>query len=87
MWQLTARHGQRLSGLRHLVAMPHRQKSATNIILELPPMTTLIAFAADITFFEVCLSLLTVGLIERVVIRLPEEMVGPGGWLLDTGES
>ena len=48
-------------------------------------MTTLVTFFADVTFLEVVASLVVVGLIERVVIRLPVEMVGPGGWLLDTG--
>ena len=42
---------------------------------------------ADITFFEVAISVLGVGLIERMMYRLPVEMVGPGGWLLDTGAS
>jgi len=40
---------------------------------------------ADVTFFEVALSLLAVGLIERALYLLPSDMVGPGGWLLDTG--
>ncbi len=40
---------------------------------------------ADITFFEVAMSLLAVGVIERLMYRLPVEAVGPGGWLLDTG--
>ena len=48
-------------------------------------MTTLAAFLNDITFFEVGVSLIVLGVIEQVYIRLPEDMVGPGGWLLDTG--
>ena len=40
---------------------------------------------ANITFFEVAMSLLAVGMIERMIYRLPAAMVGPGGWLLDTG--
>lgn len=48
-------------------------------------MSILSAFFSDVTFTEVCMSLLVVGLIERIVVRLPEDMVGPGGWLLDTG--
>ena len=48
-------------------------------------MTLFQSLFADITFFEVAASLLVVGLVERVVIRLPEEMVGPNGWLLNTG--
>ncbi len=38
---------------------------------------------ADITFFEVCMTLLTVGLIERALLAYaPLEMVGPNGWLI-----
>ena len=50
-------------------------------------MSTLAAFISDITFFEVGMSLLILGAIEQVLIRLPEDMVGPGGWLLDTGNA
>lgn len=39
----------------------------------------------DITFFEVAMSLIAVGCIERALYLLPDDMVGPGGWLLDTG--
>ena len=47
---------------------------------------SLIAYIlSDISFFEVAMSLLAVGVIERFIYRLPTEMVGPGGWLLDTG--
>lgn len=41
--------------------------------------------AAEISFFEVMLSLLAVGVIERFIYLLPITAVGPGGWLLDTG--
>ena len=41
---------------------------------------------ADITFQNICLTLLTLGAIERVIAFLPEEMVGPNGWLLQTEE-
>ncbi len=47
-------------------------------------MTTLAAFIAEITFFDVGMSLIAVGIVERILLRLPKEMVGPGGWLLDT---
>ena len=42
---------------------------------------------ADISFFEITMALVTVGVIERLVAFLPEEMVGPEGWLLQTGKS
>jgi len=41
---------------------------------------------ADVTFLEICLALLTVGVAERFVAYLPENMVGPQGWLLQTRE-
>ncbi|MFG5383321.1 MULTISPECIES: hypothetical protein [unclassified Yoonia] len=38
---------------------------------------------ADITFFEVCMALLTVGVAERALLAYaPIEMVGPQGWLI-----
>ena len=40
---------------------------------------------SEVTFFEVAMSLVAVGVIERFIYRLPADMVGPGGWLLDTG--
>jgi hypothetical protein len=41
----------------------------------------------DVTFIEVALSLVTVGVIERLAVQyLPETMVGPEGWLLTTSE-
>lgn len=39
---------------------------------------------ADVTFFEVAMSLLAVGIIERVWLSLPESVVGPEGWLWRT---
>lgn len=39
---------------------------------------------ADVTFLEICLALVTVGVAERFVAYLPETMVGPKGWLLQT---
>ncbi|GGL76102.1 hypothetical protein [Wenxinia marina] len=48
-------------------------------------MTTLTAFIADVTCFEVVVSLLAVGVAERLLYLLPASVVGPGGWLLDTG--
>jgi len=41
---------------------------------------------ADITFFEVAASLIVIGFVERIVIRLPETVVGPEGWLLTTNK-
>ena len=40
---------------------------------------------SEVTFFEVAMSLVAVGVIERYIYLLPADMVGPGGWLLDTG--
>ena len=38
---------------------------------------------ADITYFEVCMALLTVGFAERALLAFaPIEMVGPNGWLI-----
>ena len=37
----------------------------------------------DVTFFEVCMALLTVGVAERALLAYaPIEMVGPNGWLI-----
>ena len=36
----------------------------------------------DITFFQVCMALVTVGMAERALLAFaPIEMVGPKGWL------
>lgn len=41
------------------------------------------SFFADITLLEVCMAVLTVGLIERALLAYaPIEMVGPNGWLI-----
>ncbi|MCC5975333.1 MAG: hypothetical protein JJT81_14955 [Rubellimicrobium sp.] len=40
---------------------------------------------AQISFFEVAMAMLTTALIDRLVCVLPPGMVGPGGWLIDTG--
>ena len=48
-------------------------------------MTLFQSMFADITFFDVAMSLIALGMIERVVVRLPETVVGPNGWLLNTG--
>ena len=38
---------------------------------------------ASITFFEVCMALLTIGLIERILLGYaPATMVGRNGWLI-----
>jgi len=39
---------------------------------------------SQITFFDVTMALLVVAMIDRALCYLPEAMVGPGGWLLDT---
>jgi hypothetical protein len=48
-------------------------------------MSLLSHLFGDISFFEVCLALVALGLVERALYLLPETMVGEGGWLLDTG--
>lgn len=50
-------------------------------------MSAFIEFTSHVTFFELGVSLLAIGVIERLLLTLPEEVVGPGGWLLDTGEA
>ena len=40
-------------------------------------MTTLAAFLNDISFFEVGMSLILLGVIEQIYIRLPEDLGGP----------
>ena len=42
-------------------------------------------FFAEITFFELGMTLIALGVIERLLYLLPRDVVGPGGWLLDTG--
>ena len=38
---------------------------------------------ASVTFYQVCMALLMVGLTERVLLAYaPVEMVGPNGWLI-----
>lgn len=40
---------------------------------------------ADVTFMEICLSLLTLAVAERCVVPfLPDSLVGPNGLLLKT---
>jgi hypothetical protein len=43
------------------------------------------AWISDISFLDVCLSLIAVGLLERVFLMLPDRWVSPGGRLLDKG--
>jgi hypothetical protein len=41
----------------------------------------------DVTFLQVCLAVLSVAVAERLFLTyLPEDMVGPDGWLLKTGK-
>ncbi len=40
-----------------------------------------------ITFYEVAMSLIAVGILHELAIAvLPDSIAGPGGWLIDTGE-
>ena len=40
---------------------------------------------ADISFMEICLTLVTLAVAERLMVRyLPESLVGPNGLLLKT---
>ena len=40
----------------------------------------------DITFFQVAMSFLTLFAIrEAMIMVLPDEIAGPGGWFIDTG--
>lgn len=39
----------------------------------------------DVSFGDLLAALLLVGGLERLIYRLPATVVGPGGWLLDTG--
>lgn len=36
----------------------------------------------DVTFFQVIMSLLAVGVLEQLAQFLPKNIVGPNGWLL-----
>ncbi|TCP63204.1 hypothetical protein EV663_101472 [Rhodovulum bhavnagarense] len=45
------------------------------------------AWIVTVTFDQIALSLLTVGLLRAgLVALLPDEVAGPGGWLVDTGQ-
>lgn len=48
-------------------------------------MTSLFQIASGLSFFEIGMGLIALGVVERLLLALPEEVVGPGGWLLDTG--
>lgn len=48
-------------------------------------MTLLAQFFANVSVFEVGMALVAIGVIERVLLVLPETVVGDGGWLLDLG--
>lgn len=40
-----------------------------------------------LSFDAICVSFLTCALIRQTMIfTLPDEIAGPGGWLIDTGE-
>ena len=42
---------------------------------------------AEITFIEVAMTLVAIGAFERFIMPLmPEDVVGPEGWLLKTAE-
>jgi hypothetical protein len=40
---------------------------------------------AAITFFDLSMALLAVAVIDRALCHVPTDVVGPGGWLWDTG--
>lgn len=40
---------------------------------------------AQVTFFDVAVALLITALIDRLLCALPPGIIGPGGWLIDTG--
>ena len=45
----------------------------------------MMALLSDITFLDVSLTLITLGVLERLALRyLPDSVVGPDGWLLVT---
>ncbi len=50
-------------------------------------MTLLSHLIGDVTFFQVAMALVVVGVVERLLYLLPEHVVGNGGWLLDTGSA
>lgn len=50
-------------------------------------MSSLLLIASDLTFFEIGMGLLAAGVWERALLSLPVNIVGPGGWLLDTGSA
>ena len=50
-------------------------------------MSSLFQLASNVTFFEVGMGLLVFGVAERLLFALPSSIVGPGGWLLDTGSA
>jgi len=40
-----------------------------------------------VTFDQIALSLLTLAVVREAMIQfLPDDVAGPGGWLVDTGE-
>lgn len=46
----------------------------------------MLSLFAEITFTEVMVAALAVGLIDRAACRwLPDHVAGPGGWMIDTG--
>lgn len=48
-------------------------------------MSFFVLIPAGVSFFDLAMALLVVGLVERALYLLPADMVGDGGWLLDTG--
>jgi len=45
---------------------------------------SLLAFLdGNITLTEIGLAMITLAVVERILHRLPDHIVGPGGWLLD----
>ena len=45
---------------------------------------SLLAFLyGNITLTEIGLAMITLAVVERILHRLPDHIIGPGGWLLD----
>ena len=50
-------------------------------------MSLLATLFHDVTFYQVALSLIALGIIERIMLLLPETVVGENGWLLRIRET
>ena len=43
-----------------------------------------VTLITETSFFELGSALLVVGALDNLIHRLPDRVVGPGGWLVDT---